>query len=232
MNYSKTIICFANSRKTSGRCVAGKEWHQSYAGEWIRPISNRPTHELSAKERCYEDNSEPQLLDIIQVPCIRHDPVAHQRENHVIDAKYYWLKLGHLNWENIDNCLDHPPTLWSTGQESYAGINNRLAIGQENGISLYLVAIEQMQLIVGQKAPQYSPKRSVRGKFMYNEIIYCMDVTDPVIEQSYLAQTDGHYEIIQPIVCVSLSDPHQASGATQSYFYKLIATVLFKERCT
>ena len=29
MKYGKTIVCFANSRKTSGRCIAGKEWHEA-----------------------------------------------------------------------------------------------------------------------------------------------------------------------------------------------------------
>ena len=116
------------------------------------------------------------------------------------------------------------------GEGSYAGLNNRIAVGQENGASLYLVAVERMQLIVGPKAPQYSAKRSVQGEFAYSGTTYRLDVTDPVIERNYLAQADGHYEIMQPVLCVSLGDPHQATGVTQGYFYKLIAAVLYRER--
>lgn len=70
----------------------------------------------------------------------------------------------------------------------------------------------------------------MQGEFAYNGTTYRMDVTDPVIERNYLAQADGHYEIMQPVLCVSLGDPHQATGATQSFFYKLIAAVLYRER--
>ena len=230
MKYFKKIVCFANSRKTSGRCIAGKEWHESGAGEWVRPISGRPTHEVSEEERRYKNGGDPQPLDIIRVPCDRHDPVSHQHENHIIDSSYYWSKEGRLAWKDIHDWVDHPTSLWGMGEGSYAGLNNRLAVGHEDGISLYLVAVARIQLIVGPKSPQYSSKRSVQCEFAYNNITYRLDVTDPVIERNYLAQTDGYYEIMQPVLCVSLGDPYQAVGATQSYFYKLIAAVLYEER--
>jgi len=230
MNYIKTIVCFANSRKTSGRCVAGKEWSEAAAGGWVRPVSARPSHEVSEEDRRYEDAGDPQILDIIKVPCDHHDPILHQNENHVIDPNYYWAKQGRLAWGQIQAWLDHPPKLWGVGEGSYAGMNNRVPPGQERGVSLYLVAVERLQLVVGPKASQYSAKRSVQGEFVYRGVPYRFDVTDPVIERIYLAQADGHYEIMQPVLCVSLGDPYQAPGATQSYFYKLIAAVLYRER--
>ena len=230
MNYIKTIVCFANSRKTSGRCVAGKEWSEAAAGGWVRPVSARPSHEVSEEDRRYEDAGDPQILDIINVPCDRHDPISHQNETHVIDPNYYWVKQGRLAWGQIQAWLDHPPNLWGVGEGSYAGMNNRVPLGQARGVSLYLVAVERLQLVVGPKAPEYSAKRSVQGEFIYRDVPYRFDVTDPVIERIYLAQADGHYEIMQPVLCVSLGDPYQALGATQSYFYKLIAAVLYRER--
>jgi hypothetical protein len=69
--YTKTIICLANSRKRSGRCVAGKEIVAGKIGGWIRPISARPAGELSEGERRLDNGQEPKLLDVIQIAMSR-----------------------------------------------------------------------------------------------------------------------------------------------------------------
>jgi len=227
MKYIKTIVCFANSRKTAGRCIAGKEWQETGITGWVRPVSSRSTHEVSEEERRYEDGNDPQLLDIIKVPCESHHPLPHQRENHVIDPSYYWTKQGCLAWEDIQGCLDQPGTLWGTGEGSYAGLNNRVSVGQESGTSLYLVRVDRLRLLVGRKAAEYpDSKRAVRGEFVYLGSTYRMDVTDPVIERNYLTKADGQYDRASPILCISLGD------AYQGYFYKLVAAVLYPERFT
>ena len=51
----KRIVCLANSRKLSGRCVAGREWSEKQgAGDWIRPVSERDNQAASENERQYE----------------------------------------------------------------------------------------------------------------------------------------------------------------------------------
>ena len=67
MNYVKRIVCLANSRKMSGRCIAGLEIEGDQVGGWIRPVSNRSTEEISLFEQRFEDGSEPDLLDIVEV---------------------------------------------------------------------------------------------------------------------------------------------------------------------
>lgn len=225
MSYIKTIVCFANSRKTAGRCVAGKEWQNGKPGEWVRPVSNRHTHEISEEERYYQDSRDPQLLDIIDVPCISRQPLSHQRENHIIDADYYWSSESRLKWHDIQDWLDQPNTLWGIQKSSTSGINNRVVIGQEDGNSLYLIQVEYLRILIGLKVPQYpDSKRAVRGEFIYNGTKYRMDVTDPVIENHYLKQSDGQYDIAHPALCISLGDPFQG------YYYKLIAGILYPER--
>lgn len=227
MNYIKTIVCFANSRKTSGRCIAGKEWNNNVVGSWIRPVSIRFTHEISEEERRYQNGLHPKLLDIINIPCDVSQPVSHQGENHVIDPDYYWVKIGIIRWEDIQIFIDTPPSLWSLGHGSYTGLNNRVALGRENGISLHLISVERISLLVGKKAPEYpDSKRAVRGEFVYNGSTYRMDITDPAIEQNYLSQADGRYEVSNPILCISLGDLYDG------YFYKLIAGVLYQEMFT
>jgi hypothetical protein len=224
MNYAKTIVCCANSRKWSGRCIAGKEWQHGKMGEWVRPVSTRPTHELSMEEYCYRDGSGPQLLDILTISCLGPQPLPHQGENHVIDSSSCWSKQGELPWEIIWDCLDAPKTLWKLGQKSYTGMNNRLAVGQEDGHSLYLIEVDRLSLSVGCKASDTRPKRTVQGMFFYHGSTYRMDITDPVVEREYLARGDGQYDINDPVLCVSLGDPFE------EYYYKLIAAVFYPER--
>ncbi len=225
MGYIKTIVCFANSRKTSGRCIAGKEWKDGNAGEWVRPVSNRSTHELSEVERRYQDGQYPQLLDVITVPCIRAEPQTHQRENHIIDSNSHWSRQDRLAWRDIRSWLDSPSSLWSVGDGSFAYLNNRVSIGQEEGTSIYLLQVDLLRLLVGPKASEY-PKRIVRGEFSYQGDDYRMAVTDPVIERQYLKEANGQYEIRDPVLCISLSD------AYEDYYYKLIASVLHFGRFT
>lgn len=223
MKYMKTIICLANSRKTSGRCIAGKELVSGQPGPWFRPVSSRPTHEISLDERRYQDGRDPELLDILTVPCEAPRPLPHQVENHLIDADYYWQQQGTLSFTDIDRWLDTPTTLWDSSYSGYAFTNNRVPETVSAPHSLYLIRIDQLDLLVGPKSAEY-PKRIVRGELTYRRLQYCLAVTDPVIEASYLSRLDGRYTLTAPVLCVSLGD------AFQGYFYKLIAAVLHDER--
>lgn len=128
MSGSKTIVCLANSRKPplGGKCIAGKEWADGAFGGWVRPVSARPTHEISDEERSYEDGVYPQLLDVIEIPMRARSPIYHQRENIIIDQDYYWEKVGRVGWADLRPALDHPPGLWANGDSTFHGSNDRV----------------------------------------------------------------------------------------------------------
>lgn len=223
MPYSKTFICFANSRKTSGRCVAGKESIDGRPAGWIRPVSTRSTHEISLDERRYQDGRDPDLLHVVSVQYLSPQPLPHQPENHLIDDGYYWSQQGTLDFQNIDAWLDTPATLWDAGYSGYAFTNNRVPDTVAAAASLYLMRVPSLALVVGAKSTDY-PKRIVRGEFNYGRLSYCLAVTDPHIEAAYLARPDDRYTLQAPVLCVSLGDPFQG------FFYKLIAAVLYDGR--
>jgi hypothetical protein len=223
--YGKKIVCFANSRKTGGRCVAGKEWYGGAPGDWVRPVSHRPSRELFVGEFRYQSCQVPELLDIVDIEFDCYQPVVHQKENHRINPGYRWQKHGQLYWPDLNRWVDKPATLRRTGQSSYSGHNNRIALENADGSSLYLIEVDSLKLMVGKKAPEYpDSKRAVRCGFHYRNIYYLLDVTDPVIERDYLAKPDGYYAINAPVLCISLGDEYQG------YFYKLVAGIMFKER--
>ena len=143
---SKKIVCLANSRKISGRCIAGKIIETN---EWIRPVSNRDTEEISEEERRYENGEMPQLLDIIDIQVKEHRPKLFQNENYLIDNGFYWTKIGYYN-EDIMQLLDTPNDLWGTQSSSYQGCSDRFPenIASNYSNSLYLIKPQSLKIIV------------------------------------------------------------------------------------
>ena len=226
MSYSKTIVCLANSRKKSGRCIAGKEIFGDWIGGWVRPVSDRETREISEEEFRYQDGQYPKLLDLITIQMKHALPDTHQNENHLIDPQYYWQKTGSFTAASIPRLLETPTSLWAVNCHGYSGMNNRIPADHETGSSLYLIRPSCLKLRVGIKAPEFpDSKRAVRAIFRYNRVEYMCDVTDPYIERTYFQQSDGDYDMGSPYICMSLSEEYNG------YCYKLVAAILTQDRC-
>lgn len=221
MQVVKRIVCLANSRKLSGRCIAGKEVDSS--GAWIRPVSDRPTEEVSEHERQYEDGSDPRLLDIIDVPLLHSVPKAYQTENWLLDSKQYWKRSGQASWNDLQQRVDDPPTLWSNDHHTFHGVNDRIPVAEADSLpgSLYFLRLESLELHVFPPGERFgNPKRRAHAAFSYREVPYRLWVSDPVIERDCLARPDGRYPVGCCYVTVSLGEPHDG------YCYKLVAAVI------
>ena len=111
MSYPKRIVCLANSRKLSGRCIAGLEIEGGQVGGWIRPVSSSPDGEISVYDQTMENGSKPTLLDILEIQMIEPRPDGCQTENHLFDEEFYWEKAGKFSKPDLLQFCDAPNSL-------------------------------------------------------------------------------------------------------------------------
>lgn len=231
MSIIKRILCLANSKKLSGRCVAGREVVNAGAGSWIRPVSARPTEEVSEDERQYEDGSDPRVLDIIDIPLIRHQPHACQTENWLLDPGYYWTKVRQVGWAELQRYVENPATLWTNTRSTKKGTNDEILEANADALpnSLVLIRVYHLELTVFAPGAAYgNPKRRVLATFQHRAVQYGLWVTDPLIEREYKARADGTYRLGDCCLCVSLGEPMQKQNG-ESCRYKLVAAVMQRE---
>lgn len=229
--YEKTIICLANSRKPpSGRCVAGKEVTGEQIGQWVRPVSARSTHEVSEEERRYNNGKKAQLLDIIEISLSHHAPMEFQVENHVLDDGHYWVKTGTATWEQVCSMVDgYDSDFWCSCQETRHGINDKLpsisAAAMQSSLKLVRVSTLQLEVQLEDGFEGRPGRRRVRGRFQLEGRQYLLSVTDPEIEEHYLAMPNGTYSIGDAVLCVSIGE------IWNGFAFRLVASVITEGRC-
>ena len=223
MPSTKRLVCLANSRTLRGRCVAGREWSGAAAGGWIRPVSARDGGEVSEYERQYEDGSDPQVLDVIDVPLLESRPSGYQTENWLLDPRRYWEKVGRLSAFDLPALADPVAPLWIDGHSTYNGLNDRIPIAATGSIkgSLRLLEVDRLRLTVCRPGEAFgNNKRRVQGRFQHAGCEYALWVTDPSWERTYLARLDGTYVVGECHLTISLGEPYQDAC------YKLIAAII------
>ncbi len=224
---TKTIICLANSRKMSGRCVAGKALLSNGFGDWIRPVSSRPEKELSAYDRHYDGTAQPEpaLLDVIEIDFLGKDPHPYQPENYLIDDRIYWRLSRKATFAEALRAVDPmQPDLWGlSSYSSYHGQYDRVPIADAPSFnsSLQLIRVDDLRIRVRAEGANFGNiKRNLRGYFTYSGNQYAIMITDPIIEADYLTRPENTYPVGVALLCVSLGEPYQG------YAYKLIAGVI------
>ena len=194
VSYTKTIVCLANSRKLTGRCVAGKEWDGQRAGSWCRPVSARDRGELTAERWYAKTWRDPQLLDIIQVTLVGPRPSGCQIENHLVDTTVKWQFRGRVTPTHLIGNLDlSSGPLWVNGESTSGGLNDRVRadIAERQPNSLVLVQPDLLTMRVALEAAQTAnARRRVRGIFSLAGFDYALSITDPVVEKQMLRNPD------------------------------------------
>ena len=224
----KRLVCLANSRKLSGRCVAGREWTDGNSpGDWIRPVSERKGQEVSYRERQYEDGADPRVLDIVDVPLLEQRPEVWQTENWLLDPDYYWRKQATFSRFDLKGLEDPVAPLWINGDSTYNGLNDKLPLEPPRGSppgSLRLIRVERAELAVFSPGEAFgNSKRRVQAQFRYSGASYKLWVTDPAYERKFLAKLDGVYPVGECHLTVSVGESYD--GAC----YKLVAAIIERD---
>jgi len=223
MAYVKRIVCLANSVKTGGSCIAGKEVLAKGYGGWIRPVSARPTAEVRFSEYRYQNNESPELLDIIDVPLLKAAPQHHQTENHVITAGR-WLKQGALPWNQLEQLRDRPASLWINSDSTIGGRYNCMSPAQAAMMpdSLFLLKMKSFIVVVSSNTWEGKTRKTYRGEFDYKGVRYKFNLTDPAARRAFASKTEGDYPLNDVYLCISLTETYAEDGRC----HKLVAAVI------
>ncbi len=168
----------------------------------------------------------PKVLDIIRIPVIAAAPKLYQTESYVIDAEYYWDKKGEVYWADVQQFVDRPEPLWTNGDSSYYGLNDRVKVDTASKLrtSLMLIEPEDLTITVATEGTEFgNPRRRVRADFGHVGKTYRLIVTDPVAERALFAKPNAEYRPRNTYLCISLGEPHEGSC------YKLVAAVISKQ---
>jgi len=216
---NERLVCFANSQKSGGRCLAGKIYADGKFSEWIRPISARETEELSKSEIQMSNGTEPAILDVIFVPLIAHKPSYHQRENWLIDTSSKISKIGHLAPLLAVGAVDDVKVLWNLGSNSANGFNDKVSPADLSNIhpSLYLIRVSSLKIVIHDELG----RRAHRGSFTHSGNDYVLKITDLVLEQSFKDHPYGTYAYNGCLLTLSLTEK-----PWYEFHYKLIAGVI------
>lgn len=220
---TKRLVCLANSRKLNGRCVAGREIGDGSPGPWIRPVSSREHQEVSEYERQYEDGSDPQVLDVLEIRLQRPWPGTYQTENWLLDPAYYWVRSGHMDWHDLQAFVEPDKPLWSDGRSTYHGANDTIPVVEADLLdtSLRLINAARVDLVVFAPGEAFgNSKRRVQASFGHAGTDYRFWVTDPVCERKYLALPNGEHQLGECCLTVSLGEPFNGNCN------KLVAAVI------
>lgn len=220
---TKRIVCLANSRKMSGRCLAGKEVGNAESpGSWVRPVSDREHGTVSENERQYAGGSEPAVLDVVEVPLLNYHPTNYQTENWRLDPGRIWKKVGSVEWHDLQELADEPAPLWVNKDSSRYGVNDCVSLADTVPLtgSLRLINVESLIVVVSEPARPSANFPILRGRFNYCGEDYCFRITDPESESGSVDLVYGEYRVGERYLTVSLGEPFEGHA------YKLIAAII------
>src|SRR5512132_3937197 len=114
----KRILVLANSiqhhpmRRVAGRELIAEKTGQIRWGGWIRPVSNHDEGALNVGEQRLADATDPEPLDVVQVPFSTPENRPLQPENWLIHTGQAWTKESYFDTQVLLPLVEEPDSLW------------------------------------------------------------------------------------------------------------------------
>jgi len=237
MPVKKIIVVLANSKKTGGRCLAGKELvRKGDAWEvrsWIRPVTSGKGGAVPLYLMTAGLGHVPKLLEIIEISFEKAVPTDDQPENWLLEMPVkpnLWKSIGMFELNEINKLVDKPIKLWDDDTDE-----RRVRAGYTKTMlspsSLYFIKPESIESVkIWSENDMYNTlKKRRRLAFRYAKIRHEFDIDDVDFAEKYYPQVPGvNHSPLYPklenpkntYVCVSL--PPEFHG----YQYKIAAAIL------
>ena len=221
------IICLANSRKYSGRCIAGL---RTDGQGWIRPVGWTTDGGLTPNNYHLDNDSEPRVLDVIRLSVARPHAKPHHPEDWIMGPSQWRLierpaEPARLNL--LRDSLVRGPALFGDTRAHIPAAQFKM---RPSVSSLALIEPENLRWLVEES----KGKRRVTARFTLCGAFYSLRLTDPIYEQKledaalglHPRRAAGVSDTATVWLTVSLGEPFAAEpGAAQSC-YKIAAAVI------
>ena len=220
------MLCLANSRKHSNRCVAGLTMVGS---GWVRPVSDLPDCSLRHAHYTCEGGHKAALLDILSINLIHHEPRPHQPENWRIGSNR-WRFVGSMSSAKAATFL--APYLIA-GPDLLGNSLDRIPYvelsARPGTASLAMVEPNRIRWDIRSRGPG---NRRVRARFELAGGEFNLSVTDPEFEFMLIRLNDGLHDNAavgftsdqRIMLTISLGEPFEGDC------YKLVVAVIALDR--
>ena len=215
------IILLTKSKKYHNYCVTGI---REDTGEWVRLVSEDSSihNAVTVVDMTYEDNSEAQILDIVEVKIKEHNPNYYQPENYVYDSTYYWEKIGQAT-------IDHVLEIITQNDDFYVFHNDEKklqktfvqSLSTDEQYSLKLIELDEVEICV--RDWDGDGRLSITASFTYNDIEYkYLKITDEYFKSQF--NGEGWYKFKDVVLVISLADLYDRDDC----HYKLVASIIYE----
>lgn len=215
------VICLANARKRSERCVACLH---AQTGAWIRLLSRAEHGELTYKERSLGSDGEPRKLDLVRVQLAGPRPAPGQPENWLVHGAPWRLlerpaRRATLNV--LRKVIQAEGLLFGCASDRIPA--SAFAI-RPAAASLALVLPTEVRWLF----ELLGSKQRVRALFRLGPHHYNLSVTDPLVEEKLKRLPAGCHSSAEAglaedrlLFCISLGEMFSDGNC-----YKLVAGVI------
>ncbi len=200
------IICFANSFKRGGRCVAGIDQDTK---KWVRPIGKGHEGAIGCKRLI--KGAEPQLLDVLEIPIgANADNLGCQPENLLLRSGP-WRKTGKITIDKAMQYSEKTKYLLHNCDKKVKHLEFSQRIAESKWKSLQLINVKAV----------FSKNQwdKTECRFFYSGNWYSLPSTCPEADEQ--TGSSGNY-----LLTISMGGPYKRKTDDELACWKMVAGVI------